>query len=106
MTNPLIVEAAEELFVPVLIYNNKQGKDASLLKHFGEPSWNNPVIRYMDHREKDLTKRKELVLTVPETASRMANSLRESDTEVPAWLDALAVPTKAKNLEQATFAMY
>jgi len=102
----LIVEAAEELFVPVLIYNNKKGKDEQLLKHFKERAWNNPVIRYMDSSETDLVAKKELVLTVAETASRMAESLRSSKADVPAWLDSIAVPTKARQLEKATFSMY
>lgn len=91
--------------MPVLVYNNKSS-DAKLLKHFNEPSWNNPVVRYMNHREQDLTARKELVLTVPETANRMAKSLRKAEKEVPVWLESLAVPTKAKKLQRATFAMY
>lgn len=105
MTNPLLVEAAEDLFVPVLVYNNKPN-DAKLLKHFKEPSWNNPVIRYLDGHERDLTPRKELVLSVAETASRMASSLAKADSEVPAWLNAVAAPTKMKQLEWATFSMY
>ncbi|QEG24422.1 hypothetical protein MFFC18_43410 [Mariniblastus fucicola] len=106
MTNPLLVEAAEELFVPVLIYNNHKGSDEKLLKHFEEPAWNNPVVRYLDAKEQDLIPRKELVLTTAETASRMADSLRKARNEIPAWLTALAVPTRAKSLEQATFSMY
>lgn len=105
MTHPLLVEAAEELFVPVLVYNNK-ASDAKLLKHFKEPSWNNPIVRYMNAQEQDLTPRKDLVLTVPETASRMASSLEKAGSEVPAWLNAVAAPTKLKNLKLATFAMY
>lgn len=105
MRNPLIVEAAEDLFVPVLVYNNKQ-EDAKLLKHFREPSWNNPIVRYMTSKEKDLTPRKDLVLTTAETASRMVSSLKAADKEVPVWLDALAVPTKRRQLRQATFSMY
>ena len=105
MTNPLIVEAAEDLFVPVLVYNNKSS-DEKLLKHFKEPSWNNPVIRYLNSDEKDLTPRKELVLTVAETAKRMTDSIRSMEKDVPAWLDALAVPTKARQLQRATFSMY
>lgn len=106
MTNPLLVEAAEELFVPVLVYNNKKGEDAKLLKHFKEPSWNNPVIRFLNENERDLTPRKELVLSTPATAARMVDSLQNTDTEAPAWLNALAVPTKAAKLEKATFSMY
>jgi len=106
LTNPLLVEAAEDLFVPVLIYNNKGGNDKTLLTHFNEPSWNNPIVRYMDAKENDLIQRKSLVLTAAEQAQRMAVSLRKDSKEVPAWLEALAVPTKADKLQKATFAMY
>lgn len=105
MSNPLLVEAAEELFVPVLVYNNKSS-DAKLLKHFKEPSWNNPIVRYMNAQEQDLIPRKDLVLTVPETASRMAGSLEKAGKKVPAWLNSVAAPTKLDNLKLATFAMY
>jgi hypothetical protein len=102
----LIVEAAEDLFVPVLVYNNKKGDDEKLLKHFNEPSWNNPVIRYLNDKEEDLTPRKELVLTVPETASRMLGSLQRAGRDTPAWLEGLSIPTRARQMEQATFSMY
>jgi hypothetical protein len=100
------VEAAEDHFVPVLIYNNKKGNDEKLLKRFEEPSWNNPVIRYVNSDETDLVPRKELVLTAAETASRMSAALRKHNASVPEWLDALAVPTKAEDLQLATFSMY
>ena len=48
MSHPLVVEAIESAFVPLLIHNNKQGYDSQILKQFKEPSWNNPVIRYVD----------------------------------------------------------
>ena len=106
MTNPLLVEAIEEQFVPVLVYNNQKGDDAKLLKHFDEPAWNNPVIRYLNASEKDHVPRKELVLSAPETASRMADSLRNANNEVPSWLKAVAVPTRKNQFAKATFAMY
>ena len=43
-----MVEAIEDAFVPVVVFNNKGGKDAQLLKRFNEPSWNNPVVRFLD----------------------------------------------------------
>jgi hypothetical protein len=105
MTNPLLVEAIEDQFVPVLVYNNKKS-DEKLLAHFKEPSWNNPVIRYLDAQENDLTPRKELVLTVPKTAQRMVDSLRSANIEIPSWLEAVAAPARQNEFEQATFAMY
>lgn len=106
MTNPLIVEAIEDQFVPLLVYNNRKGSDAKLLKHFNEPAWNNPVVRYLDRSEKDLVRRKELVLSVPETASRMQTALVKSGKEIPNYLHALAAPARNSELETATFAMY
>ena len=52
LSHPLIVEAIEDLFVPLAIYNNKQGHDKDILDHFGEPSWNNPVVRFLDNSGK------------------------------------------------------
>src|SRR5262245_12097228 len=48
LRHPLIVEAAESLFIPVAIYNNQGGKDREALDFFGEPAWNNPVVRIVD----------------------------------------------------------
>ena len=48
LTDPLIVEAIETLFVPLCIYNNKKGTDAEVLSLYNEPSWNNPVLRVTD----------------------------------------------------------
>lgn len=106
MTHPLLVEAIEDLFVPLLVFNNKQGTDAQLLKKYNEPSWNNPVIRYLDSSDKDLIPRKDLVLTVEDTAHRMSVALKNAKREVPAYLAAVAAPQKRNELETATFAMY
>src|SRR5262245_32481090 len=37
LKQPLLVEAAETLFIPVAIYNNLGGKDREVLDAFGEP---------------------------------------------------------------------
>jgi hypothetical protein len=57
MSHPLIVEAIETYFVPLAIHNNKSGKDATILKKYGEPAWNNPVSRIIDSKGKDLVSR-------------------------------------------------
>ena len=58
MSHPLLVEAAETLFVPVAIKNNTEDDaDAAVRERFKEPSWNNPVVRIMDAEGKDLTRR-------------------------------------------------
>ncbi len=57
LSHPLMVEAIEEYFVPLAIYNNKGGEDGRILKKYGEPSWNNPVVRIVDQEGKNLTER-------------------------------------------------
>jgi len=56
LRHPLLVEAAESAFEPVLVYNNRKGWDADVLRSFNEPSWNNPVVRYLDSDGRDLVK--------------------------------------------------
>lgn len=57
LSNPLLVEAIEEYFIPLAIYNNKGGADAKILKMYNEPSWNNPVVRIVNTQGKDIVKR-------------------------------------------------
>ncbi|MCZ6555165.1 MAG: thioredoxin family protein, partial [Candidatus Dadabacteria bacterium] len=57
LSHPLIVEAIETLFVPAAIYNNNKGEDERVLKSFGEPSWNNPVVRIMTPERQELVSR-------------------------------------------------
>ncbi len=57
LSHPLIVEAMESEFIPVLIYNNRGGKDAELLKKYHEPAWNYQVIRFFDNSAKDIIPR-------------------------------------------------
>jgi len=47
LTHPLMVELIAERFVPVAIFNNRPGRDADILRRYGEPSWNNPVVRFL-----------------------------------------------------------
>ncbi len=47
LTHPLMVELIADRFVPVAIFNNRPGADADILRRFDEPSWNNPVVRFL-----------------------------------------------------------
>ena len=47
LTHPLMVELIADRFVPVAIFNNRPGADAGILRRYGEPSWNNPVVRFL-----------------------------------------------------------
>lgn len=44
LSNPVIIKTIETHFIPLAIFNNKRGKDNAVLKHYQEPSWNNPVV--------------------------------------------------------------
>lgn len=46
LAHPLMAELIEGRFIPVAIFNNHPGKDAEILRRFGESSWNNPVVRF------------------------------------------------------------
>lgn len=47
LSNEAMVARLEADFVPVAIFNNVGGADRKVLEQFGEPTWNNPVVRVM-----------------------------------------------------------
>ncbi len=57
LSHPLMVEAIENLFIPLAIFNNKGGKDKQTLQRYGEPSWNNPVVRIVNEYGADIVSR-------------------------------------------------
>lgn len=104
LSHPLLVEAIEDLFVPVLIHNNKKGKDAEILKRFGEPSWNNPVVRFINADGKDIIPRKDSVWKTTAMAKRMVDSLKANQSKVPNYLASVA--NQKPKREKAIFAMH
>ena len=108
LSHPLIVEAIETLFVPVAIYNNHGGEDEKVLRSFGEPSWNNPVVRIMTPERKELTKRLSGNYTKAGLVEAMISSLEQSGRTVPEYLILLnkELNARAKGLDKATFAMH
>jgi hypothetical protein len=108
LSDPLIVEVIETYFVPVCIYNNKGGKDAEALQRFGEPAWNNPVVRIVRADYQDI------VLRMPDFRSSlplvngMRRALELTGHEVPRYLELLEEELAAREagLQVATFSMY
>ena len=98
-----MVESIEDLFVPVLIYNNKK-QDAAILKAFNEPSWNNPVSRFLDKNGSDVIPRKDGQWTIAQVAGQMVAALKASNRDVPNYLSSLT--THGSKLQKATFAMH
>lgn len=104
LSHPQIAEAAEDLFVPMCVYNNVEGEDAEVLEAFGEPSWNNPVVRIVDLDGEDLVPRNGEDWTVSGVAEAMLEALGE---EAPLYLDLLAQEDRARRsgVETAIFGM-
>ena len=108
LSHPLIVEAIETLFVPVCIFNNKGGKDAAALKLFGEPAWNNPVVRIVRSDNQDVVLRMPNFNSSLELVNGMRRALDLSGKAVPKYLELLEEELAAREagLQTATFSMY
>jgi len=105
MSHPLIVEAIETHFVPLVIYNNKGGDDAKVLKKYNEPSWNNPVVRIINSKGKDIVKRHSGAYNPVEVVSTIQNALLASNQITPTYLQLLQEEL-SDNTEEAVLSMY
>ena len=106
LTNPLLVEAIEDEFLPVLVYNNRMGgSDEALLQRFGEPAWNFQVIRFLDAQGRDIIPREDKIWTLAGVATRMIESLQAVGRTAPLYLQALALENDTVNHALAGFAM-
>jgi len=108
LSNPLIVEAIEDLFIPLAIHNNKQGADEKILKKFGEPSWNNPVVRIISSDEKQLVPRVAREYSATQLVAAMNAALAEDNREIPGYLNLLQeeLTAHASGLQETYFSMY
>jgi len=106
LTQPLLVEAIETEFVPVLVYNNRfGGNDEKLMKRFAEPSWNYQVIRFLDSNAEDIIPRKDTVWTLAGVASRMVQTLEKKGKAVPLYLSNLVLEFDTEKHRHLGFAM-
>ncbi len=108
LSHPLIVEAIETSFVPLAIHNNKGGKDKKVLQSFGEPSWNNPVVRIIDTERNPLTARINGKYDQSSLVNGMVAALEKANRPVPGYLQLLKEDLSAgpQSTQQATFGMY
>ena len=86
LSNPVVVAAIEDLFVPLLIHNNTGGRDAEVLAAFGEPAWNFQVVRFLDHNADDIIERRDRVWETGPLVARMVQALQLSGQPVPKYL--------------------
>ena len=108
MSNPMVKDIIETEFVPLCIYNNKRGKDAKILAKFKEPSWNNPVVRIVDHQEQDIVKRMWRFHPL-EVFNGINTALKKTNTTIPAYFKFAyeeIVAQHASTIETAYFSMF
>ena len=107
LTHPQIKEAIETYFVPLVIFNNKGGKDGEILSKFQEPSWNNPVVRIIDNAtEKDITKRLNGRYDMSGLIETIANGILASNKFIPEYLALLQQEYSSIDLRETHLAMY
>lgn len=108
LSHPLVVEAIETHFIPLAIYNNKSGHDAEVLKKYNEPSWNNPVVRIVDEKGKDLIARLSGNYSMHGLTTSMSNVLIKTQGKTPAYLQLLTdeLTARAHGIEATTYSMY
>ncbi|MEM9464668.1 MAG: VPGUxxT family thioredoxin-like (seleno)protein, type 2 [Actinomycetota bacterium] len=84
LSDPLVVEAIEDLFVPLLIHNNASlGHDAEVLARYGEPAWNYQVVRFLGSDGDDLIPRRDRVWETGPLLQRMVAALEAAAAPVP-----------------------
>ena len=108
LSHPLLVEAIESLFIPVAIFNNRGGDDAKTLRQFGEPAWNNPVVRIVDANERNIVERLSGDYSTQGLVNNMVTALQKTHHPVPKYLSLLQEEfnTPQHALEKSVFSMY
>lgn len=109
LSHPLMVEAIENYFIPVAIFNNKGGKDKEILKKYNEPAWNNPVVRIIDSNEKSLASRVGNDYSALTLCRRMKEALIKNGSEVPEFLNLLELELSSiqlNTIDETHFKMY
>lgn len=105
LSHPLMVEAIENSFIPLAIFNNKKGKDAEILKKYKEPSWNNPVVRIVDHKGNNVVGRIGNDYEAITLVQRMMEALQKRGAVVPKYINLLEKELLATNTQKAYYRM-
>src|SRR5688572_13808527 len=107
LSHPLLVEAIEDLFIPVVVFNNKAGDDAKLLERFNEPAWNYPVVRFLNAAGEDVIPRREGIYSIHGIAARMVDALYATRRPLPEYFKLVFAESHAQENggSKAVFAM-
>lgn len=103
LSNPLMVEAIENSFVPLAIYNNKGGKDKVILDKFNEPTWNNPVVRIINTKGKNVVSRISGDYSAKTLQKRMVEALNSYGKDIPDYLKLLGEELSASGKSKEKF---
>ncbi|MCC1483151.1 VPGUxxT family thioredoxin-like (seleno)protein, type 2 [Winogradskyella immobilis] len=109
LSHPLMVEAIEDLFIPLAIYNNKGGKDKQILQKYKEPSWNNPVVRIVNKDGDNTVNRISGNYSAIALYKAMNESLFNANKPIPGYFKLLGDELFASNNKSAKetyFKMY
>lgn len=109
LSNPLMVEAIEQYFIPLAIFNNKGGKDAAVLKKYNEPSWNNPVVRIVDEKGENVVNRLAGNYSASGLHTSMSEALKKTSTAIDGYFALLGEELHAQKkgtVEESYFKMY
>jgi len=109
LSHPLIVDAIENEFIPLAIFNNVKGHDREILNHFGEPTWNNPVVRIVNNKGKNLINRLGGNYTSYGLVNYMLVALGTGFYGQPEYLKIAAAELQkghSSQLSEATYSMY
>ncbi len=106
LSQPLLVDAIESEFVPVVVTNNRPGADAAALQRFDEPACNNPVLRFFAADGTELLSRRDGIWEAAAVASRLEAALRAAGRAVPPYLALAAAEARSGAAVRATFGMH
>ena len=109
LSHPLMVEAIENLFIPLAIFNNKGGKDKQVLQRYNEPSWNNPVVRIVNQYGANIVNRISGDYSNLTLYKAMVKTLKSENTPIPEYLDLLGLELTSEQqgvIKEKYFQMY
>ncbi|WP_405206010.1 VPGUxxT family thioredoxin-like (seleno)protein, type 2 [Aquimarina sp. LLG6339-5] len=105
LSHPLMVEAIENSFIPLAIFNNKGGKDAEILRKYNEPSWNNPVVRIVDSNGDEVIKRIGNDYSALRLCESMQQAIEEKGRKIPEYINLLAQELSVKKAHKTYYKM-
>ncbi|WP_299441901.1 VPGUxxT family thioredoxin-like (seleno)protein, type 2 [uncultured Aquimarina sp.] len=105
LNHPLMVEAIENSFVPLAIFNNKGGKDAQILRKYNEPSWNNPVVRIVNSKGDDVVNRIGNDYSALRLCKSIQQALIEKEQIIPEYINLLEQELSVTNTHKTYYKM-